>query len=507
MKIFDPQLTGSIEIENSISGSVTILDGLTVSGSSYISGSLSIAGDTEVTISSSLRAEYLGVWDTEYVGYLISSGDFGDTGTDLSVAAGTGKNLRFYTNNHNTESMRITTGGDVGIGVTPSYKLDVNGTGRFSSSVTATGLSLITAGSTSALIQGTGTTAYSSLSFQNTTTGYGYDIGFGGSGSIAPNSFYIYGGSSASVKVAVDSGGNVGIGTGLPSTKLQILKDTNTNGTSIEENNMAFTVLSATGQSKIAIGACNAGEYGYIQVMQDANSWSNRSLLLQPRGGNVLIGTYTNSTYKLDVNGNARFSSIDTTSLVTANGLFTSGYDPSETFLVIKSTYDSTTYKIGCGKVNVAYGGLAISNVTSANNMLYFSPTGAATFSGNVSAANLSAANLLSGTYNPTASSLANFTTVTPHSAQYQRVGNVVTVSGAIDIYPSGTGGSSFNLSLPITTAFINTHQAGGSGCTNVVYEPCFIRSVTSSAVVEFGMSITYNSGHTLYYSFTYQVI
>ena len=34
MKIFDPQLTGSIEIENPISGSVTILDGLTTLGSS-----------------------------------------------------------------------------------------------------------------------------------------------------------------------------------------------------------------------------------------------------------------------------------------------------------------------------------------------------------------------------------------------------------------------------------------------------------------------------------------
>ena len=92
--------------------------------------------------------------------------------------------------------------------------------------------------------------------------------------------------------------------------KLQILKDTNTNGTSIEENNMAFTVLSAPNESKIAIGACASGEYGYIQVMQDATDWSNRSLLLQPRGGNVIIGTYTNAGYKLDVNGSARVSNI-----------------------------------------------------------------------------------------------------------------------------------------------------------------------------------------------------
>jgi len=98
------------------------------------------------------------------------------------------------------------------------------------------------------------------------------------------------------LRMTLTSGGNLGILTPTPQTPLQILKDTNTNGTSIEENNMAFSVLSAAGQSKIAIGACNAGNYGYIQVMQDATSWTNRNLLLQPRGGSVGIGTYTPSS-------------------------------------------------------------------------------------------------------------------------------------------------------------------------------------------------------------------
>lgn len=73
---------------------------------------------------------------------------------------------------------------------------------------------------------------------------------------------------------------------------VQILKDTNTNGTNIEETNMGLTVLSSSGQSKIAIGACNAGNYGYVQVMQDATSWSTRDLTLQPRGGKVGVGVY-----------------------------------------------------------------------------------------------------------------------------------------------------------------------------------------------------------------------
>ncbi len=106
--------------------------------------------------------------------------------------------------------------------------------------------------------------------------------------------------SAASGSTMIVTGSRVGIGTTSPQTPLQILRDTTGNGTNIEEANMAFTVLSAAGQSKISIGASNAGNYGYVQVMQDATSWTSRNLTLQPRGGNVGIGTYT-PAYRLEV--------------------------------------------------------------------------------------------------------------------------------------------------------------------------------------------------------------
>ena len=147
MKIFDPQLTGSIEVENPISGSVTTLgniialgsdsslsgsfsgsfsgDGAGITGAGWdgqftgsatISGSLNIVGDTEVTISSSLRAEYFGVWSGSYAGYLAPSGELeGNTTNDLGLGSETGKNIRFYTNKNTTEKMRLTTDGNLGI--------------------------------------------------------------------------------------------------------------------------------------------------------------------------------------------------------------------------------------------------------------------------------------------------------------------------------------------------------------------------------------------------------
>jgi hypothetical protein len=87
------------------------------------------------------------------------------------------------------------------------FVLNTDGTSRFASSITATGLNLITTGSTAGLIQGAGAGSFSSLSFLNTTTGFGYDIGFGGSTTIAPNSFYIYGGSTPTVKFLINSAG------------------------------------------------------------------------------------------------------------------------------------------------------------------------------------------------------------------------------------------------------------------------------------------------------------
>jgi hypothetical protein len=154
------------------------------------------------------------------------------------------------------------------------------------------------------------------------------------------------------------SGGNVGIGTTAPNTPFQLLKDTNCNGNTVEEACMGISVLSASGQTKLALGASNAGGYSYLQSMQDQTSWTNRYLVLQPRGGNVGIGT-TAPAYKLDVAGD-----INLTGTLRQNGTaFSAGgqWTTSGT-----NIYNNNSGNVGIGTTSPVYP-LHVSNAGNGN--------------------------------------------------------------------------------------------------------------------------------------------
>jgi hypothetical protein len=71
---------------------------------------------------------------------------------------------------------------------------------------------------------------------------------------------------------------------------------------------------------------------------------------------------------------------------------------------------------------------------------------------------------IASGTYTPAASNLQNISTDTRYSStMYTRIGNIVTVSGKIQIVPNASGVTGLDLSLPVATANFNDNsQAAG---------------------------------------------
>lgn len=78
-----------------------------------------------------------------------------------------------------------------------------------------------------------------------------------------------------------------------------------------------------------------------------------------------------------------------------------------------------------------------------------------------------------SGTYTPTLTAVANISASTAYQCQYMRVGNVVTVSGKVDIDP--TSGSNtltqLGISLPIASGVPNDFECGGVGHSSASHE------------------------------------
>ena len=117
-------------------------------------------------------------------------------------------------------------------------------------------------------------------------------------------------------------------------------------------------------------------------------------------------------------------------------------------------------------------------------------------------------ANIVSGTYTPTLTNFANVSSSVAYPCQYMRVGNVITVSGRIDIIPIASGLIELGISVPIASNFSNFHEAGGMiGAINYA-ESGAILARPSTGVVYAQWPVVV-SAVTLYmgFSFTYQVI
>jgi hypothetical protein len=334
-------LTNSSIIDNS--GSVTINGTLVVTGTTLVSGSSQILNGTTIHSGSFFNGISVVSSSAQVTGY-----GFATTGSNTFQGTQTINGSLVVTGSLTAQQFIVSSS------VTYLTESFASGSHKFGDSIDDTHQF-----TGSLLVTGSGHTIYgniglngSSVSYQNyryltivgnsTTQGgdlylkttdasYTTELFVDNTGATLSSNtnFNLLTGPSGISRLYVSGSGNIGINTITPSTPLQILKDTNSNGTNVEEANMAFTVLSASGQSKISIGACNAGNYGYVQVMQDATSWTNRNLSLQPRGGYVGVGTYTPND-PLDVYGSIRSSVNSTyyTRMTYSGGVMISQYTP-----------------------------------------------------------------------------------------------------------------------------------------------------------------------------------
>lgn len=129
--------------------------------------------------------------------------------------------------------------------------------------------------------------------------------------------------------------------------------------------------------------------------------------------------------------------------------------------------------------------------------------TGVATFTATP------AGKVTSGFYTPVATLGANVSAATPGPAQWLRVGDVVTVSGAIDFSISGVAAAFLGISLPVASNFTVASHLGGIAMDGTNTSPPFeILGDFTNHRASF-----HSSGHstggtfTMYYTYTYRVV
>ena len=205
------------------------------------------------------------------------------------------------------EQMRISTGGNVGIGtISPDEKLEIEGTGELAFKINNTQYtrSLI-------ISQGGG---YSHLKTSH-SSGIAINYGQGNVGILS-----LFNNTTQAVKINANgdsyfNGGNVGIGTSLPQSKLEVIDTIPSSIPALGLDSNLFQV--GGGTYGTMFGSISNGN-GYIQQQRFDGTATAYNLLLQPNGGNVGIGRSSSITARLFVEGPVDTSTISTSSTPAA---------------------------------------------------------------------------------------------------------------------------------------------------------------------------------------------
>ena len=270
--------------------------GATVGSSVTDTSRFTIASTGAATFSSSVTAGASSLFNAGTgalsADILTIKGGGGSGAFGFRIEANNGDDI-FYTNNFSYNVIANPVAGNFLIGTTTDagYKLDVNGSGRFIATSLPLRIQSTTNYETSTLGTATGTMGYISSNGL-----YGMTMGVGNSGNTWFQSQRVDGGTSAYNLLLNPNGGNVGIGATGPVSTLEVYGSSQAS----PNTSNAILKLNTATTNALVFGTLSGSPFAcYIQ----SGGSNTYPLALNPNGGNVLIGTTTNNTGLLQVNG------------------------------------------------------------------------------------------------------------------------------------------------------------------------------------------------------------
>ena len=354
--------TSSLQISGSflVSGSSTF----TNIGPAIFSGSATITGPT--TMSSAIVSGDVTVLGTASINVLqinttinsTGSNTLGDAANDTQTLYGT---VVIPTGSLTVSgSARITSSLNVG-GDTTLSRLGVgNGISSWMNSgtivATDTYFSKVTAGGSDGGLTLVGTPTVNSI---YTGTGQGYD---------SANNLAISTYNGGRTWMYISSSGNVGIGTASPKAKVHI-SSTVVGGFPtlgiIDTKTSLFTTDSSNNYG-LLFGTNGANGFSWIQSQRVDGTATAYPIMLNPQGGNIVIGSILDAGYKLDVNGNSRIKGTGATSATTALRVENSSASPS--LVVLDNGY------VGINTGSAQYN-LDVNGTARVQNISYIGPS------------------------------------------------------------------------------------------------------------------------------------
>jgi hypothetical protein len=117
---------------------------------------------------------------------------------------------------------------------------------------------------------------------------------------------------------------------------------------------------------------------------------------------------------------------------------------------------------------------------------------------------------LTSGTYTPTITGVTNISASSAATCYYTRVGNVVNVSGYVNITATANTYTEFKLSLPVSSTISTYSDLSGNGLYrfgSVTHIPASIDGNANEALVRLGTATNNGVSTQVQFTFTYRVI